>query len=384
MNGSNVIVLSAVFIISGVAQPLLVEVLTYNGAFDKSTLLFVLPNYIGMSMAILTDMSKLTNLVNIAWKNIFSLSVIDMASQGMCMLGLVYAGSSLYIVVYSGTTIWAAIFSRFILCSPLLWQQWIGVMIVVIGLSITALDSSGPSAAKEAVEVRVGTCLILVGSIMHALTWVLIEKWTKFAADRIAPEVMCSLMGTIGAFVYLLWQVVYTLPNYQTLVIDVIAAHNGRVSVIVTTYVALTFVSFLHALTFYWLLGKVGCVDAGVMKGCQSVAVFIISHFAFCSIQASQCLTTHKAMALVIVVTGVVIYSRFSSYSSSSSKVMYTGIAPLGRDDEVDEVEMGLDGSCEESVKYGSTASFTIGSNSIQKEGAKLLTLGSVFMKKMY
>lgn len=376
MNRSDVFTLSTIFIVSGISQPLLVEVLTYNGAFDKSTLLFVLPNYIGMSMAVMVDTSKFSNMINIAWSNVLSLSLIDMVSQGLCMLGLVYAGSSIYIVVYSGTTIWAAIFSRCLLNHELMWQQWLGVVVVVLGLSLTALDRSGTSTSNEFIEGKIGICLIVIGSVLHALTWVLIEKWTKYATERIAPEVMCTLMGLFGGFMYLLWQVVYTIPNYQTLIIDVIAAHNGRISVIATAYIFLIFVSFLHALTFYWLLGQVGCVDAGIMKGCQSVAVFVISHFAFCSVQASQCFTSHKATALVIVIVGVLIYGQFSSGMSSAPKDGYVDINSLPAKDE----EVGV-----EVITADRTGgNFVAGASSLYGHSFKLVTIGNVLTKKLY
>jgi hypothetical protein len=54
MFSSGPLVLMTIFCISGVLQPTIVQFLTLNGAFDKSTLLIVLPNYMGMSLAVLT------------------------------------------------------------------------------------------------------------------------------------------------------------------------------------------------------------------------------------------------------------------------------------------------------------------------------------------
>ena len=52
-----------------------------------------------------------------------------------------------------------------------------------------------------------------------------------------------------------------------------------------------------------------GCVTAGVMKGCQAVAVFVASHFLYCSIQSSQCFSMPKAWSLVLVVVGTTAYA---------------------------------------------------------------------------
>ena len=47
------------FVCSGTMQPLLISTLGYNGAYDKSTLLFLLPNYVGMSLAGLLRLDSL-------------------------------------------------------------------------------------------------------------------------------------------------------------------------------------------------------------------------------------------------------------------------------------------------------------------------------------
>jgi hypothetical protein len=59
------------------------------------------------------------------------------------------------------------------------------------------------------------------------------------------------------------------------------------------------------------MLKMVGSTTTGVLKGVISVIVFIISHFAFCSLQQSQCFSFGKGMSLVLVVLGVACYSVF-------------------------------------------------------------------------
>eukprot|EP00964_Phaeocystis_antarctica_P072228 scaffold44141_cov56-Phaeocystis_antarctica.AAC.2 len=52
-----------------------------------------------------------------------------------------------------------------------------------------------------------------------------------------------------------------------------------------------------------------GAVTAGVMKGCQAVAVFVASDYFFCGAQASQCFSTAKAWSLLLVVLGTTTYA---------------------------------------------------------------------------
>jgi hypothetical protein len=118
-------------------------------------------------------------------------------------------------------------------------------------------------------------------------------------------------MGAMGTVVYGTWQLLYTLPRSQTLIIDEIAAHNGDVAVIIGSYTTLIIVNLAHAVCFFILISSLGSTTTGIMKGAQSVLVFIVSHFAFCAYQQSQCFTPAKGLSLVTVVFGVFLYSTF-------------------------------------------------------------------------
>ena len=52
-----------------------------------------------------------------------------------------------------------------------------------------------------------------------------------------------------------------------------------------------------------------GPVMLGLLQACKSIAIFILSALLFCSQQASQCYTTEKTVATVLVVAGVTLYS---------------------------------------------------------------------------
>ena len=92
--------LVCLFVCSGTMQPLLISTLGYNGAYDKSTLLFLLPNYVGMSLAGLLRLDGLFK-GTIRARPPAALCAIDVVSQGLCQYGPAVAGSSLYIVIYS-------------------------------------------------------------------------------------------------------------------------------------------------------------------------------------------------------------------------------------------------------------------------------------------
>ena len=76
-------------------------------------------------------------------------------------------------------------------------------------------------------------------------------------------------MGFAGVATFGLWQLLYTVPRAQELVFVQIAAHGGDTAAIGRAYLVLTLASLVHAVTFYHLVGHMGAVTAGVMKGCQ-------------------------------------------------------------------------------------------------------------------
>ena len=92
--------LLTLFLASGVMQPLLISTLGYAGAYDRSTLLFLLPNYIGMACAGLLRPNVFSTGV-FRTRRLLVLCAIDVFSQLLCQYGLTLAGSSLYIIIYS-------------------------------------------------------------------------------------------------------------------------------------------------------------------------------------------------------------------------------------------------------------------------------------------
>ena len=102
--------------------------------------------------------------------------------------------------------------------------------------------------------------------------------------------------------------------------VEQIAIHHGTTRVIVTAYVALVLMNLVHFVCFFNLISALGSTTTGIMKGIQSVLVFVISHYAFCSYQKSQCFTPAKGLSLIVVVCGVLTYSTFSSHSHEPMK----------------------------------------------------------------
>ena len=293
------------YVASGVLQPTLIEVLTYNGACEKTTMLFILPNYIGMSLGVLSNLGSIRK-GKIRWGRMITLILVDLCSGILCFTGLVSAGSAIFTVVYSSVTVYTALFSWFFFGRPLHFMQWSGVFFVMLGL----VSSSYGSSFGSEDDVGIGIIMIMVGSMFHSLSYIVSESILK-SDHAISPEFLGSILGIAGCIVFGTWELAYTLPRFQKLIIDEIAAHNGDDTTIIFTYFTLSVVNCIHSVCLFHTIKNVGSTTTGIFKGVISVLVFIISHFAFCSIQQSQCFTIAKGLSLVVVVIGVLMYSSF-------------------------------------------------------------------------
>eukprot|EP00597_Dinobryon_sp_UTEXLB2267_P004567 CAMPEP_0170063822 /NCGR_PEP_ID=MMETSP0019_2-20121128/4546_1 /TAXON_ID=98059 /ORGANISM="Dinobryon sp., Strain UTEXLB2267" /LENGTH=278 /DNA_ID=CAMNT_0010270349 /DNA_START=176 /DNA_END=1012 /DNA_ORIENTATION=- len=240
------------------------------------------------------------------------------------MNGLMYAGSAIFTVVYSSVTIYNAIFAHIFLQKRLNIMQWVGVLIVMIGLALTSLGTQ-----NEGKDVFFGIILILIGSMIHSGTYIMSEISLVHAEYPIAPQLLCSLLGSIELVGIIGWQIYYTLPRYQEKFLDEISIHNGDVSDILISYVLLSICSMVHSLCFFILLGTMGSTSTGITKAGQSAAVFVSSHYVFCATQKSQCFTPLKGISLAVVLCGVLLYSTSHKPASTHS---YTEINDIDND----------------------------------------------------
>ena len=299
-------VLMSMYTVTGVMYPMLIEVLTYNGACEKSTFLFILPTYVGMMFSFLSNVESLRT-GKVRWARMTTVILIDLCSGILCFTGLVSAGSAIFTVVYSSVTAWTAVFSWLFFGRELHYMQWSGVSLVMLGLIGSSLGSSS-LGATDSEDVGMGILMILVGSMFHSLYYIVSESILK-DDNPIAPEFLGSFQGLFGTVVFGLWQVLYTAPRWDALITDEIAAHHGSITQIWTAYAGLIVVNFVHGVCLFHMLKTVGSTTTGVLKGIISVLVFVFSHYAFCSLQQSQCFTYSKGASLVVVVVGVLCYS---------------------------------------------------------------------------
>ncbi|KAL7462171.1 hypothetical protein ACHAXS_002560 [Conticribra weissflogii] len=306
-----------------------------------------------------------------------SIAVFDIFAQSMCYTGNNLAGPTIFAIIYSSVTIWAAIYSNVLLSRTLNRYQWMGVCLVVVGLSLTAMDS-----LSSGENVFVGACLILVGSSGHGLVYVLSEKvmippssaessgdtiivdesekttttpttsHSKFQCskpaqsskigDQIQPLLQplkekmkaepthisvranCAIQGTVATVTLLFWQIVYTLPRFDGLILAPMrdAGTSSLEAFWILSGIALA--NLLHSVTFFQTLKYFpgGATSAGVLKGLQAVMVFVASSVLLCGRWGGleMCWSGNKFLSLIVVVGGIFLYATSTDLKKKKQK----------------------------------------------------------------
>ena len=360
MNIYKANVFLALYVLSGVFQPILIEVLNYSGAAEKSTMLFILPSYVAMALAPLSNRAVFKKKITIL-KYIVGICLTDIASNYLNFTGLINAGSGIYTVLYSSVVVYTAMMSYFVLARNLHIAQWIGIFTMVAGLMLSGIQGlAGGNMLDPTSDEALGVLQIFAGTLLHSLLYLFSEIVIVNVdeVDQIAPEMLSFCIGIGGVIFFGIWQFIYTIPNYETLVVENIKSKNGDILIIVSTYIVLTMVNYIHCICFFNILGHFGATTTGVLKGVQTVLVFGLSHIAFCKIQASQCFSNVKLLSLIIVLIGVTFYSLFESKKQKAENKQFMKTSSMAnlpfammREDNKNVTTNKLD-NCETRIVY--------------------------------
>ena len=219
------------------------------------------------------------------------------------------AGPTIFSIVYSSVTIYTALYSRILLNRAMSTSQWMAVLSVFLGLVLTATDSltMGNSVIK-------GLILVIFGSAMHAFTYVASEFVMRRSKTVLTVEQNCAVQATVGAIVFLIWQLIYTLPRYENVLGDPMRRAGTTFAFGLFILCCFGLINLVHSLTFYHTLLNFpgGATSAGVMKGFQAVLVFLCTHIAFCGKTGGEemCFSQTKLISLISVTGGVIWYGK--------------------------------------------------------------------------
>jgi drug/metabolite transporter (DMT)-like permease len=307
------------YVLSGCSQPLIMTLCKAAGLADSSTQLYMMFYYLGPASVILPLIwnnyhtnNKRSNTAE-PWPSRRTISkacciaLWDIMSSSMNYTGAGLAGPTIFAIVYSSVTIWTALFSRLFLARIMNKWQWMAVLVVFGGLTLTATDS-----LQMGHDVVQGLILILVGSMMHALTYVMSEAIMTVGEEQMSIRQNCAVQGLVAFGAFFFWQLVYTLPRWDEKIGEPLRVAETSVVAALAILFSFSLANLVHAITFFHTLRHYpgGATSAGVMKGLQAVLVFVFTHFIYCGRMGGEemCFTQGKLLALGTVTGGVLGY----------------------------------------------------------------------------
>lgn len=311
------LILVSLYVLSGCTQPILMTAIKSAGLADPSCQLYMLFYYLGTASAVfLLKGTSLPSKTTIAKAS--GIAIWDIGAQSMNYTGAALAGPTIFAIVYSSVTIWAALYSQAFLARRMNRAQWMAVLSVFGGLALTATDSLelGPGVVH-------GLVLVVLGSSMHGLFYVMSEAVMTKGSEVLTVEQNCAVQGVTASLSFALWQLLYTLPRWQTKLGEPTKAAGTTALGGLALLVLFGFVSFVHSITFYHTLRHLpgGSTSAGVFKGLQAVLVFVLTHLIYCGRVGGDemCFSTIKFLSLVTVAGGVLWYGHATSQLNATS-----------------------------------------------------------------
>jgi drug/metabolite transporter (DMT)-like permease len=301
---------AAAYVMSGSSQPLLLQLLRDAGLANARAQLYMWFYYLGPALVLVPLLLRgnpWPRTIKSLMVKAFGIAVFDTIVASMNYAGASMCGPTIFAIIYSSVTVWTAVFSQICLGRRMNGWQWASVATVFGGLTITANDS-----LQLGDEVIKGCALVILGSAMHAMTYILCEAIMTVGEETLSVAQNCGIQSTVAMMVLGIWQLVYTIPNWQATIGDPMAEASTTILWATVLLITFGFLNWVHSVTFYETLVHFpgGATSAGVMKGLQAVLVFVLTDLSFCGKigGAEMCFSNSKFISLTTVVGGVISY----------------------------------------------------------------------------
>merc|ERR1719362_1081009 len=254
------------------------------------------------------------------WRAASVPALLDIASYVQLFAGIALAGAQTKSILYSSSILWSAVLSKLLLGKVLSRAQWGSIALFFVGLMYKSLGASATSLGDGSSTFFLGVALILAGCFTHAL--VNVKNEALIQRGTISPPVLCAV---IGVYALAMWFALYAcgviIPERNGQEWTYAREHFSLSSIIVqdaangvpmrsgAAWFGFVFSTAVHAGAFFSLLGNVGTVSSGIVKGMTTSTYVIISGFAFCAADGSYCLTWRTITSGAICAISVVCYS---------------------------------------------------------------------------
>ena len=224
-----------------------------------------------------------------------------------------------------------AVLAYLILGRPISNLRKAAIGVVMFGLIINSLGGSNSASVTV-----FGIALTILGTVVYALEYVLIERLLKQKPDCAGkPEFTGAFIGIQGCLISGSWILFYTVPHLDTLFVDRVEADGGSYILVLIAYIALFASHFVNAWAYYRLMSSKGATSTSILQVVRTAGIFFLSGFLYCSRSEAQCLTWTKFFAALVMIGGATFFVMspdavpLDSDSSSRTPSAQTNIIDL-------------------------------------------------------
>ncbi|CAD7937079.1 unnamed protein product [Amoebophrya sp. A120] len=252
-----------------------------------------IPGYLAMCFVIYLPCKK--TIWDLTGCQIFRAMIIapaDLVAQVLAKNGLAKTSPALYTIFSSGGSIFfTALAARFIMGKKANWLMWFGLLVMITGVGLyggamASIASNGSGMG----DFMLGSILILLSSVADGVTFVLIEKFSNDGKEEIPGPLLTAIMGFTNLSLLLIWQLAYTLPRFDELIVEPmrwIYANEeplntlGKPENLFAGFLFLFMAGIVVRASTMYMLKQLGAVTFVVIKMMKIVAVVFLSSELF-------------------------------------------------------------------------------------------------------
>lgn len=289
---------------TGAMNTLITQAVMDQATYDKWSLLFVWYKLLTQVLWTVGVWGVSPKAPYWAWltPKIALLSLLDLLSFSLGLIGQSYLGSAVFALVGASGLALNAIFSRVLFNRRLSSQRWVAIVIISCGLGITSQSSGGANGSVPLVGLLFCVASVVTKSVQAVLT------------EQIKPSPSTLIDGVaIWGFLFVsLYVVVWVGPRWDVLVEQklqkAVASHGW--SAILNTHAALALINLAHNWIYWNIAVSSGSVINAICKACQGVLVVALSQFLFCdATHPLQCIDRFKVLGGLFILAGTAWYN---------------------------------------------------------------------------
>eukprot|EP00418_Pyrodinium_bahamense_P043419 CAMPEP_0179202650 /NCGR_PEP_ID=MMETSP0796-20121207/100945_1 /TAXON_ID=73915 /ORGANISM="Pyrodinium bahamense, Strain pbaha01" /LENGTH=339 /DNA_ID=CAMNT_0020907379 /DNA_START=223 /DNA_END=1242 /DNA_ORIENTATION=+ len=291
---------------------------------------FFLAHALGNTVVGFLPRSGSETLWNANWKAASIPALMDIVSYVQLFAGVALAGAQTKSILYSSSILWSAVLSRVLLGKVLSKAQWGSITLLFLGLLLKSGAGGKVAAGAASTSFALGVGLILAGCFTHAL--VNVRNEALISKGHISSKILCVL---VGIYALMIWCGLYAcgliIPEKKGDSWVFSSDHFSLSSLVAQdaapglpmnsgpAWFGFVFSSGVHAGCFFSLLGRVGTVSSGVVKGMTVSCYVLLSGLAFCGVDAGYCLNFWTLSSAAVCVSSVFCYSLATARAKAAA-----------------------------------------------------------------